>query len=283
MFLRANQLLHENLGESSRREALSLFTQATERDPRFARAYAGIARTWFQLGNAGNENFSKITEKGGPSAMKSIELAPHEAEGHLAMALIYMAQDKFESVRLEVQKALQFNPNLAEAYDTLGSVQMNLDGPDTAIKSFEAAHELDPLSLGTVWDLILVYHALGRKTHALEVLQKTAKLYPTSPWPHLQFARYYIWNQDFLKAQEHLDKFSELGASQPDTKTSHAAFQGLLYGLLGKRREAEALIDYLRGLDNESDRLLRIFPILAALGDLDEAFKCLMRMADLGA
>src|SRR5438093_3603427 len=176
MFLRANQLLHENLGESSRREALSLFAQATERDPGFARAHAGIARTWFQLGDAGNENFSTITEKGKPAAMKSIELAPHEAEGHLAMALIYMAQDKFESVRSEVQKALQFNPNLAEAYDILGSVQMNLDGPDTAIKSFEGALELDPFSIGTPGNLIFAYHVLGRKARALEVLQRFAKL-----------------------------------------------------------------------------------------------------------
>ena len=91
------------------------------------------------------------------------------------------------------------------------------------------------------------------------------------------------WNQDYAKAQEHLDKFAELGASQPDTKRSHAAYQGFLYGLLGKRKEAEELIDYLRGLDNESARLLAIFPILAVLGDFDEAFKCLMRMADLGA
>ncbi len=126
------------------------------------------------------------------------------------MALIYMAQDKFESVRSEVQKALQFNPNLAEAYDTLGLVQMNLDGPDTAIKSFEVALELDPFSIGTPGNLIIAYHALGRKAHALEVLQKTAKLYLMSPWPHLQFARYYIWNQDFLKAQEHLNRFSSV-------------------------------------------------------------------------
>ena len=34
---------------------------------------------------------------------------------------------------------------------------------------------------------------------------------------------------------------------------------------------------------NESARLQGIFPILAVLGKFDEAFECLMRMADLGA
>ena len=283
MFLRANHLLHESRSMANFKEALDLFTQAIERDHRFARAYAGIARAWFQLGNSGYENFSEIIEKGKPAAEKSIELAPYEAEGHLAMAMIYLAQDKFELVRSEVQKALQFNSNLAEAYQILGTVQMNLEGPDPAIKSFETSLELDPFSIGTIWDLIVAYQALGRTADALELLQKTARLYPTSPEPQLQLARYHLWNRDYLKAQEHLDRFKELGANRPETKMSGAGTQGVLHALGGKRREAEELIDYLKGLDNESARLQGMFPILAVLGKFDEAFECLMRMAVLGA
>ena len=283
LFMRANRLLHEQWTMSSQREALSLFTQAIERDPGFARAYAGIARTWFQLGTFGYENFSMITEKGKPAAMKSIELAPYEAEAHHAMAMIYLAADKFELVRSEAQKALQFNPNLAEAHAIMGAVQMNLDGPETAIKSFETSLELDPFSIGTLSDLMVAYQALGRTAQALDALQKTAKLHPTSPLLHVQFAKYYTWNQDYRKAQEHLDMASALGSDQPDTKMFHAHAQGVLYAMREKRREALELIDYLRGLDNESARLQWTFPILAALGDFDEAFKCLMRMADLGS
>jgi len=283
MFLRANHLLHESWSMSNYKEALDLFTQAIERDPRFARAYAGIARAWFLLGSSGYENFSKIIEKGKPAAERSIELAPYEAEGHLAMAMIYMAQDKFESVKVEVQKALQFNPNLAEAYQMLGEVQMNLGEPDAGIKSFETSLELDPFSLGTISDLVVACQALGRTDHALELLQKTERLYPTSPEPQLQLARYHIWNRDYLKAQEHLDRYKELGANRPETKMSSASTQGVLHALGGKRRQAEELIDYLKGLDNESARLQGMFPILAVLGKFDEAFECLMRMADLGA
>jgi len=283
MFMRANHLSHESWSMANFKEALDLFTQAIERDPRFARAYAGIARTWYFLGINGYENFSKIIENGKPAAEKSIELAPYEAEGHLAMAMIYLAQDKFELVSSEAQKALQFNPNLAEAYAMLGAVQMNLGGPDPAITSFEKSLELDPFSLGTISDLVVAYQALGRTAHALELLQKTERLYPTSPEPQLQLARYHMWNRDYPKAQEHLDRYKELGANRPETKMSGAGTQGALHAFGGKRREAEELIDYLKGLDNESARLLGMFPILAVLGKFDEAFECLMRMADLGA
>ena len=283
MFLRANHLLHESWSMSNYKEALSLFVQATQRDPQFARAYAGIARAWFLLGTSGYENFSMIVERGKPAAEKSIELAPYEAEGHLAMAKIYLAQDKFELVISEAEKALQFNPNLAEAYETLGVAQESLEGPGAAVKSYETSLELDPFSFATISDLAGTYQALGRAAHALELLQKTARLYPTDPEPQLQLARYYMWNQDYLKAQEHLNRYLELGVNRPETKMSSAGTQGVLYALRGKRREAEDLIDYLTGQENESARLQGMFPILAVLGKFDEAFESLMRLADLGA
>ena len=283
MFLRANHLLHEPWSMPNFKEALALFSQAIERDTRFARAYAGIARAWFFLGTSGYENFSMINEKGKPAAEKAIELAPYEAEAHIAMSMIYLAQDKFELVISEAKKALQFNPNLAEAYQTLGIAQESLEGPAAAIKSFETSLELDPFSLGTIADLVVAYQALGRTAHALELLQKTARVHPTSPEPQLGLARYYMWNQDYLKAQEHLDRYMELGDNRPEIKMSGASLQGTLYAFRGKRREAEELVDYLSGLDKESAGLQGMLPILAVLGKFDEAFECLMRLADIGA
>ncbi len=78
-----------------------------------------------------------MKEKAFRAASKAVELGPDEADTHLAMAQIFMAQDKFEAVRSELQKALRINHNLAEAYLWLGIVQMNLDTPAVAIKSFE--------------------------------------------------------------------------------------------------------------------------------------------------
>ncbi len=285
MFMRANQLLHgsESLAESNLREALSLFTQVVERTPSFSRAYAGIARTWFSLGNMGFEDFSMVSEKGRPAAVKAIEAGPNEAEAHLAMGLILMAEDEFDSVRTELQQAIQLNSNLAEAHNLLGQVQMNLDGPNAAIKSFETSLDLDPLSLDSAPALVLAYYASGKRADALKVLQRMSQLYPRSPWPEISLARYYLWNEDYVRAQEHIDKISHLEKGDPAVERNKASVQGVLHALTGNRREAERFIRYFEGLNNESARLMGVFPIASALGNIDDAFKCLMRMGDLGA
>ena len=276
IFMRANQLLQQKT-ESSLREALSLYTQATARDPGFARAYAGIAQAWYNLGASGFEDFGLMIKEGERAAMKSIELGPDEAETHAAMATIYLAEDKFESLRSELRKALLLNRNLVDAHCTLAEVQVSLEGLDAAVKSYETAHELDPMSIGVAMHLARTYQMAGRTAPALEILQRLLLLHPTSPLSQIGLAKYYTWSGDFAKAQESIDAAAKLGADESSLKLS----QGMLYAVSGRRKEAEEVIGYFNGLNGESARLLGIFPIASALGDLDLAFKCLMRMADL--
>ena len=285
LFMRANQLLHgvESWSESSLREALSLFNQAVERNPRFARAYAGIARTWFNLGNGGYENWTTMNEKGKSAAIKSIEFGPEEAEAHLALAQILMAEDEFESTRAELQEALRLNPNLADAYTLLGEIQLNLDGPDVASKTFGASLELDPFSLESAGSLALALNVSGRKPQAFNVLQKLSQIYPTNPWPHILFARHHLWNGEHADVQKHLHELSKIASTDPSVMREQKKVEGILYALTGKRSEAERIIDHFRGVENEVSRLQGIFVISASLGDLDLAFECLFPLADLGA
>ena len=285
MLMRANQLLHGEGSptESNLREALALFEAAVSRDPGFARANAGVARAWFHLANNGYEQFTVMKEKAFPAAARSVELGPDEPDTHLAMAQILMAQDKFEAVRSELEKALRLNPSMAEAHFWLGEVQMNLDTPAVAIKSFESAMELDPLSLDHVAGLAMACHATGRNARALEVLQRASQLHPKSWWPQVQLARYYMWNKDYAYAQRYIDKVGELGAGEAQAETIRVGVQGLLYAMTERRAEAKEAIRYLERMEHEEARLQGIFPIASALGDLDQAFACLMRLAETGA
>ena len=131
--------------------------------------------------------------------------------------------------------------------------------------------------------LVLSYYASGKRAEALKVLQRMSQLYPTSPWPQIYLARYYLWNEDYVRAQEHIDKISHLEKGDPAVERNKASVQGVLHALTGNRREAERFIRYFEGLNNESARLMGIFPIASALGNIDDAFKYLMRMGDLGA
>ncbi len=239
--MKATQLLHDPT-EPNLREALLLFTSATERDTSFARAYAGIAETWLHLGARGYEDFSPMFEMMGPAARRSLELGLDLAEPHLAMGNLYFAQDLYEEARAEIEKTIQLNPNLA--YALLGVMRAALSRLDDAVTSFERRYELDPLSIDSALSLSRFYAWAGRQAESFDVLQRTLQLNPRNPSTHQGFASYYTWYEDYAKAQESIDKARELGGDEYDQKW----LQGMLYALTGKREKAEELIEYYKGM-----------------------------------
>jgi adenylate cyclase len=281
LYMRAKQLLRD-LNQANVREALSLFTEAAELDPTFARAFAGIAEAWFSLGIGQYEDFSRVIEKMRPAAKRSLELGPNLAEPHYAMGMLYEAQDLHEEGTLEFKKAVQLNPNLAEAYTFLGVLQANSSSLAEAIEFFEKSLELDPLSINAWLTLSSFKRWAGMKVESFNLLQKTFQLYPKSPATHLWgFATYHMWYDDYPKAQESIDEARALGAEEYDINGP----QGILYALTGKKEKVKELIGYYKELmrTNESAGLNGVFQLSAMVGDFDEAFKCLDRMAETGS
>jgi TolB-like protein len=281
LYIRAKQLLGD-VNEANLREALSLFTKATELDPTFARAFAGVAEAWFKLGVMQYEDFGKVIEKMRPAAKRSIELGPNLAEPHYATGILYEAQDFHEEGTVELKKAVQLNPNLAEAYSFLGVLKANLSNLAEAIGFFEKRLELDPLSINAWLELSGFKRWAGMKVESFDLLQKTFQLYPKNPATHLWgFADYYMWYEDYPKAQKSIDEARALGAEEYDINGP----QGILYALTGKKEKVTELIRYYKELmrTNESAGLSGVFQLSAMVGDFDEAFKCLDRMAEKGA
>jgi adenylate cyclase len=281
LYIRAKQLLRDTI-QANIRESLSLFTKATELDPDFSKAYAGITEALFYLGSRGYEDFTRVVENMRLAAEKSLELGPHLAEPHYAMGIVYESQDLHAEAALEFKKAIKINPNLADAYTWLGLLVANLSGLNEALPYYEKVLELDPLSINAWLELSGCYRWIGRKAESYKLLQRVLELYPKNPATFLWgFANYYMWFEEYTKAQESIDKARYLGAEEYDIKWP----QGILYALTGKREKVVELIEYYKELrsTNESAGLTGVFQLAAMLGDLDEAFRCLDRMAETGA
>ena len=118
MYLRAMQLYHENT-ESSLREAVALFEKAIVKDKSFQPAYTGLAYALSGLA-VGYEDFTASTKKAETAARKALELGPESPEALVAMAHVHLFMDKFEEAASEAEKAIKINPNLSEAYRSLG-------------------------------------------------------------------------------------------------------------------------------------------------------------------
>ena len=130
------------------RESLELYSRATEIDPTFAKAYAGIA-----LLAADIWLFSSVRELLGggvaqklaeDAAMKAIELDPSLPESHSVLALLELERGEHEAALQSSRRAVELEPNSVHAHATLAIVQGYAGQPEAALESIRTAVRLDP-------------------------------------------------------------------------------------------------------------------------------------------
>jgi serine/threonine-protein kinase len=153
--------------------AADYFTQAVQKDPRYALSYAGLADTYSQLGDAGYLPPSEAWPKAKAAAMQALEIDDSLAEAHTSLALV---KEHFEwdwtGADTEFRRAIELNPNSATAHHWYGDYLANMGRPEDGLRETRRAQELDPLSLiinSTLgWQLYLA----RRNDQAIEQLRK---------------------------------------------------------------------------------------------------------------
>ncbi|HEX4921830.1 MAG TPA: hypothetical protein VFV92_13965, partial [Candidatus Bathyarchaeia archaeon] len=275
LYLRATQLSYENT-EPSLREAVTLFRDVLSRDPSFVRAHVGLALTYVRIANSGYDEFTVLKTKGEVEARKAIELEPSSAEAHAALGVTLQFLDEFKESVEEAEKAIQLNPNSSEAYFALALDKGTMGRIDESLVFFRKALELDPLSVQKARNLCLVLGIAGKTEEARNVLAKMQHLYPDNPVVYLALAESYLIEKDFVKTQEMLDRGLALNAREPLGLIN----QGLLYALTGRPDDARAMLRKLEGLQRETPLIYSQIFIHTGLGEIDEAFKSLLRASD---
>ena len=144
-------------------QALVLFTDAIAEDPKYGRAYAGIADYHTALGARGifvpAEAFGAAIQ----AASDAIALDPKLPEAHASLGFALWARDRdFENAAHHLQLAIALNPDYVLAHDWLGLMNSARGRPESAVASIERARRLDPQSPLYASDLALCHYAARR-------------------------------------------------------------------------------------------------------------------------
>ena len=134
--------------EGELRKSLEFFQDALEKDPKFSRAWTGIAKAWLWLADTyvpPLEAYPKVRD----AAVHALELDDEEAEAH-----VYLAETK----RI---------------------LDWDLDGAEA---EFNRAVAIDPNSTPSNYFIAALYAARGDRDKALAYLQRTSKIDPASLW-----------------------------------------------------------------------------------------------------
>src|SRR5438128_4932372 len=109
--------------EESLRKSLSLFQQALDKDPNFARAWAGIAKAWYWLADAyvrPLEAYPKVKE----AASRALALDERDADAHCYLGETKRVLDRnFSREEAELKRALESAPNSATAHWLMSFLQ----------------------------------------------------------------------------------------------------------------------------------------------------------------
>ena len=195
--------------EPELRKSLEFFQRALEQDPKFSRAWTGIAKAWLWLADSfvpPLEAYPKVRD----AAVQALQLNDQEAEAH-----VYLAESK----RI---------------------LDWDLDGAEA---EFNRAVEIEPNSTPSNYFIAAFYAARGDRDKALAYLQRTSKIDPASLWVNnfaCELYRYFGLYDEAMAAGQR--------ALQLDPTFAHYGEPALaaLYREMGRFDEAIALYEKAR-------------------------------------
>jgi serine/threonine protein kinase/tetratricopeptide (TPR) repeat protein len=141
-YLRGRQYFH-HFRRKSLEYARQMFNRAIEIEPEYARAYAGVADACSLLYTYFDARESNLRQAD-TASLKSIELEPELAEGHVARGIALSMSKRFEEAVPEFEKAMKLDPKLFDAAYWYGRTLRTQGQYEEAAKMFERAAALRP-------------------------------------------------------------------------------------------------------------------------------------------
>jgi adenylate cyclase len=190
-FLKGRRLL---LGRSLNRDILEQAKQylrlAIELDPNYAQALAltGLAHM-YDYQNRWTPNADKALDLAKENAVLSIQKDPSEPIGHALASFVATFERNFEEAISHAKTALALNPNLAEAYGSIGNVYNFQGRGDEAIAMLELALRLEPAYTEQYLHLLGVANFLAHKYEtAAAIFRERIRLVPETDYSRAMLA-----------------------------------------------------------------------------------------------
>ena len=258
--------------EQSVREGIRLFQESIDADPTYAPAYAGMADCYGQLGYASYVSPEESFPRAKAAAQKALELDPNLAEAHASLGFDRMYYDwDFPAAEKEYRRAIELNPSYGVAHQWYAYLLTAMERPAAeAQREIAVAKKLDPLSVPIYTDQAYMLYYYGESEEALKAVRAALEMNPKFPLGYFWLGRIYTSQERYAEAEAALKKIGPLR-----TWTPAMATLGYLYARSGRRREAEGILREFADLANRGryPSSYAIAVIYAGLGDVGEVFR----------
>jgi adenylate cyclase len=246
-FLKGRHYFHR-LGHRSQELARLEFEKAIENCQSYAPAYAGLADSlsYIYMFSDANEEYARLAEE---NAQKALDLDPQSAEAHAAMGLAMINAKRYEVSEASLKRSVELNPRLFESHYYYARLLQAQGDTRGSVQEFEKAALLSPRDAQSKLLLVGLYTSLGDTENS----QKSAR-------------------EGIKIAQDHLKR-------HPDDSRIKT-LMGSAYVVLGEIGKAEQIAENILQVDPTSDNLYNVACFYATIGNHDKALDLLERSRD---
>src|ERR1051325_8069029 len=276
LYLKGRFFAGGKITEEELKKSIHYYQQAIEKDPNYALAYVGMARSYLTLGHVWGFLPPRETFPNGKAAlMKALEIDETLGDAHTALADYYFSYEwNWLEAEQEFKRALALNPNDASAHGGYGGYFQAMQRFDEAIAERKRCRELDPLSPTATANVGYPYYFAHQYDQAIGYYRKALELDPDYSWSYLWIGQAHLGKGMYNEAIADINKAISLSEGNVRMK----ATLGYAYAATGNRAEAQKIIRELK----EQSKQKYVSPyfvagIYSGLGYKDQAFAWLVQ------
>jgi TolB-like protein/Flp pilus assembly protein TadD len=240
LYLKGRYFLNRRTTEWIKR-AIDNFQQAIALDPAYALAYAGLADAYaFLASSTGEQPPAEFYPKAAAAALQALELDDTLAEAHSSLGFYRLLYEwDFSAAEAHFRRAVELQPAYANAHDGYSFYFKATGQHERALRACREAQKLDPLSLFAGVSLAWAFYFARDYEAAVAENRRALELDPRFIFAH--------WNLGVALAQvgalEEAVEALERAVEHSGGGLTFKSHLGYVYGLAGRRREAELLIE----------------------------------------
>ncbi|HWR36663.1 MAG TPA: winged helix-turn-helix domain-containing protein [Clostridia bacterium] len=258
-------------------KSIEHFEAAIAQDSECSLAYAGLADAYNSLGVLNVMVPRDAFKRAEAASKRALQLEPNLAEAYVALGLSELALDRdFRAAEAAFARALALDPNYGYGHAAQAYLLLAQSRLEAAIAVMVQAHELDPLSLLINALLAQMYFYARRYDDAVVQSQHTLELDPHFPPARTCMALAYLASGDFSKAVKEAEEAVDAAAGAPMLlgELAHAR------AVSGDREHARRLVMEICDIHQSAVPSYHIGLTELALGETEEAMRWIERAWD---
>jgi tetratricopeptide (TPR) repeat protein len=195
------------------------------------------------------------------AAKRALEIDPNLAEAHTSLGLVYAFQWRFADAEREYQRALALNPGFVWGRWLYGHLLLITGRDEEALAQLEQARSFDPTGVSPIHGIAILYERRGDSERARRWLEATAELAPQEHRGWQRLGNHYCRMREHSAGIAELERAHALLPEHVEVKADLA----YCYAQAGRIEEAREMQRQLEA-EGQSDYVDPVTLSLAALG-----------------